>query len=55
MQHHVATTDPNTVWHKNEVEWGYGGANIGYFLKRHDHTQQAKCATFKFQHSQAEW
>ena len=30
MQHHVATTDPNTVWHKNVVEWGYGGANIDF-------------------------
>ena len=34
MQHHVATSDPNTVWHKNLVEWGYGGANIGYYFEK---------------------
>ena len=34
MQHHVAITDPNTVWHKNVVEWGYGGANIGYYFEK---------------------
>ena len=34
MQHHVATTDPNTVWHKNVLEWGYGGANIGYYFEK---------------------
>ena len=34
MQHHVAATDTSTVWHKNVVEWGYGGANIGYYFEK---------------------
>ena len=37
----------------NVSKWGCAqGQLLDIVLNRNDHTQQAKCATFKFQHSQ---